>query len=126
MATPPNASCTYSNMAASKGIVFHDPSIESVTGFDAAWEALSIAQKKERLVGLLPALVLRRIDANRLGYMVRIVVDFAGPIPNKPKIMRWTERNLREVLGVDLELVGEFRRDTSPLRRLTLKEVGHE
>ena len=126
MATPPNASCTSSNMAVSKGIVFYDPSIESVTGFNVNWETLSLAQKKERLVGLLPGLVLRRIDANRLGYMVRIVVDFSGPFPNKPKIMRWTEKNLREVLGVDLELVGEFRRDTSPLRRLTLKEVGHE
>ena len=113
-------------MAASKGIVFYDPTIESVTGFDEKWAALSLAEKKERLVGLLPGLILRRIDANRLGYMVRIVVDHTGPHTNKAKIMRWTEANLREVLGVDLEIVGEFRRDTSPLRRLTLKEVGHE
>ena len=114
------------NMAASKGIIFYDPTIPSPTGENSAWAALTMQQKRERLIGLLPGLVLQRIDKNRLGHEVRVVVSFAGPNTNKAKILRWTENNLREVLGVDLEIVGEFRRDTSPLRRLTLKEVGHE
>lgn len=122
----PNVSFMSSNMAASKGIVFHDPSIESPTGFNEAWCKLTMQEKRDRLIGLLPGLVLHRIEKNKAGYEVRVVVGFAGIIKNKPKILRHTEANMREVLGADLEIICETRRDTSPLRRLTLKEVGHE
>lgn len=96
------------------------------------WHALSADERREKIDGILRAFLQSealypddmsclRIDRNRYGYYVRVIVGFSDRIPtsNKPNLMRLLERRLRRDAEPKIDLVAERAKDSSPLRRLS-------
>jgi hypothetical protein len=98
----------------------------------AAWQALSAEErmgKVERIVRaflqsedmLQDDIAVHKVERNRYGFDVRVIVGFADRIATarKPQLMRQLEKLLRRDADPELELVAERAKDTSPLRRLS-------
>lgn len=98
----------------------------------AAWQALSADERSDKVGRIVRAflqsrelfqddIALHRIEKNRYGYFVRVVVGFSDRIATdqKPNLMRHLESRLRRDAEPELDLVAERVKDTSPLRRLS-------
>lgn len=96
------------------------------------WQALSSSEREERvqakLSGFLQSedlhqddLELLRIEKNKYGYEVRVIIGFSErvKVADKPFLMRRLEQRLRRDVEPELELVADRARDKSPLRRLS-------
>ncbi len=97
-----------------------------------AWQALSAEQRLEKAdyalrgflqsEGLYPDdLSILRIEKNKYGFPVRVIVGFSERIPviDKPGLMRRLELRLRRDAESKIDLVADRAKDTSPLRRLS-------
>jgi hypothetical protein len=104
---------------------FHAPPNE-------AWQGLSASQRMEKACRVLAAFLqspglypddmrVLRIEKNKYGYEVRLIVDFSERLATaeKPNLMRQLEHRLRRDLEPTIDLVADRARDTSPLRRLS-------
>lgn len=98
----------------------------------ADWLALLPDRRRDRVIravraflqseGLAPDdIEFLRIEKNKYGYEVRVVVGFSERLTaaEKPALMRRLERRLRGDLDHQIELLADRARDTSPLRRLS-------
>jgi len=98
----------------------------------AAWQALSAEERTDKVGRIVRAflqsrglfqddIALHRIEKNRYGYFVRVIVGFSDRIATdqKPNLMRHLESRLRRDAEPELDLVAERVKDTSPLRRLS-------
>lgn len=98
----------------------------------AKWEGMTPEQRQEsadftlraflQSSGLYPDdISIQRIQKNKYGYEVRIIIGFSDRVPNadKPHLMRQLERRLRRDLEPEIDLVAERVKDSSPLRRLS-------
>jgi hypothetical protein len=96
------------------------------------WQALSTEQRREKVEYGLRAflqseelypddMVTLRIEKNKYGYPVRVIVGFSErvPVAKKPSLMRKLEQRLRRDVEAELDLVADRAKDTSPLRRLS-------
>lgn len=96
------------------------------------WQTLSTDERGEKVNRILRAFLqseglypddmnIPRIDKNRYGYFVRVIVSFSDRVAtaNKPNLMRLLERRLRRDAEPEIDLVAERAKDTSPLRRLS-------
>lgn len=96
------------------------------------WLSLSPAERHEKIgrgiraflqsEGLYPDdIELLRLERNRHQYEVRGVVSFSDRVKTseKPPLMRSLERRLRRDTDVEIELVADRAKDSSPLRRLS-------
>lgn len=99
---------------------------------EAKWEGMTPEQRQEstdftlraflQSSGLYPDdISIQRIQKNKYGYEVRIIIGFSDRVPtaDKPRLMRQLERRLRRDLEPEIDLVAERAKDSSPLRRLT-------
>lgn len=97
-----------------------------------AWQALSAEERSENVERVIRAflqsrelfqddIALHRVEKNRYGYFVRVIVAFSDRISveQKPHLMRQLESRLRRDVEPELDLVAERVKDTSPLRRLS-------
>ena len=66
-------------------------------------------------------IILARIEKNKSGEFLRGVIDFSLGVEQqtKPKLMRGFEREVRESVEPQFELIADRVRDVSPLRRLS-------
>ena len=98
----------------------------------AAWQSSPSAEREASVArgvrGFLQSenldpddIALLRIEKNKYGFEVRVVVGFSDrlAIDDKPILMRRLERRLRRDLEPEIELVADRAKDTSPLRRLS-------
>ena len=97
-----------------------------------AWQGLSADRRMEKTNRVLAAFLqsqgvypddmrVLRIEKNKYGYDVRLIVDFSERVATaeKPNLMRRLEHRLRRDLEPTIDLVADRARDTSPLRRLS-------
>jgi hypothetical protein len=98
----------------------------------AAWQALSAGERDDKVGRIVRAflqsrelfqddITVHRIEKNRYGYFVRVIIGFSDRISTeqKPHLMRQLESRLRRDAEPELDLVAERAKDTSPLRRLS-------
>jgi hypothetical protein len=98
----------------------------------AEWLGLSAEQRAESADRVLRAflqssdlypddIVILRIEKNKYGFPVRIIVAFSDrvAVADKPTLMRKLESRLRRDAEGQIDLVAERAKDTSPLRRLS-------
>lgn len=98
----------------------------------AAWQGFSANQRLEKASRILGAFLqsqglypddlrVLRIEKNKYGYEVRVIVGFSERVATaeKPNLMRRLEQRLRRDLEPEIDLVADRARDTSPLRRLS-------
>lgn len=96
------------------------------------WLSLSSTERYEKIGGGIRAFLqseklypddmeLLRLEKNRYQYEVRGVVSFSGRVETsqKPALMRLLESRLRRDTSVEIELVADRAKDSSPLRRLS-------
>ena len=99
---------------------------------EAKWAGMTPEQRQEstdyilraflQSSGLYPDdIAIQRIQKNKYGYEVRIIIGFSDRVPtaDKPHLMRQLERRLRRDLEPEIDLVAERAKDSSPLRRLS-------
>lgn len=99
---------------------------------EAKWAGMTPEQRQEsadftlraflQSSGLYPDdISIQRIQKNKYGYEVRIIIGFSDRVPtaDKPQLMRHLERRLRRDLEPEIDLVAERAKDSSPLRRLS-------
>lgn len=98
----------------------------------AEWQGLAELDQVERVTKVVKAFLqseglypddmqLLRLEKNRYGYAVRVVVSFSDrvPVDRKPALMRHLERRIRRDLDATIELIADRAKDMSPLRRLS-------
>lgn len=96
------------------------------------WLSLSSTERSEKIGSGIRAFLqsedlypddmeLLRLEKNRYQFEVRGVVSFSDRIETvqKPALMRLLERRLRRDTGVEIELIADRAKDSSPLRRLS-------
>ena len=88
------------------------------------WVDFSHAERVDRLSFWIPffgrgepmTVKFVRLMPDKYQRPLRVVIE----TKDEPAKIRRLERFLRIILGVDIDVVGELARDTSPLRRLSL------